>query len=79
MEYGNFYDIAKYGNEAWRGFFSQKEIAENAYIYLCEFILSKANGKPNHTMQELCKLLKQDGSEQCLEWALQIEEEIICK
>ena len=37
MEYGNFYDIAKYGNEAWRGFFSQKEIAENAYIYLQYF------------------------------------------
>ena len=79
MEYGNFYDIAEYGNQNWKGFFSPKEIACNAYDYLCEFNASKEQAKPTHTIQELCKLLKEDGSEECLEWALQIEEEIICK
>lgn len=27
MEYGNFYDIAEYGNANWKGNFTPKEIA----------------------------------------------------
>lgn len=40
MEYGDFYDIAEYGNANWKGNFTPKEIACNAYDYLVE----KANG-----------------------------------
>ena len=58
MEYENFYDIAAYGNCAWRGFFSPREVAKNAHIYTCDFEESSKMGKPNHTMQELCKLMK---------------------
>lgn len=76
MRYGEFYDIATYGNENWKGSFTPKEIACNAYDYLCEFKYSKRDGKLNHTMRELLKLLKEDGSEECLEWARQIESEI---
>lgn len=62
MEYGDFYDIAEYGNANWKGNFTQKEIACNAYDYLVEFEKSKNDEKPTHTIKELCKLLAEDGS-----------------
>ena len=76
MNYADFYDIAVYGNEAWKGSFTQKEIACNAYDYVCDFEVSKANKKLNHTIAELINLLKEDDSEKCLEWAEQIVREI---
>lgn len=76
MEFSDFYDIAVYGNEAWKGSFTPKEVACNAYDYLCEFKYSVRDGRPNHTMRELIRLLKEDGSEECLEWAERITREI---
>lgn len=43
LDYGFWYDVAKYGNENWKGCFSEKEISENAYTYKCEYDWSKAN------------------------------------
>ena len=60
MEYADFYDIAVYGNAVWKGSFTPKEVAENAYDYLCEFRCSKANGVITHTIKELVKLLIED-------------------
>ena len=60
LEYSDFYDIAEYGNERWKGNFSPREIACNAYDYLCEYQVSKIKGKPTHTMIELCKLICED-------------------
>ena len=60
MEYADFYDIAEYGNENWKGSFTQREIACNAYDYLCEYRYSVAKGKPTRTMIELCKLICED-------------------
>ena len=76
MNYEDFYNIAEYGNENWKGSFTPKEVACNAYDYMCEFKYSKRDGKPNHTMRELIKLLKEDGTEECLEWAERITREI---
>lgn len=76
MRFSDFYDIAVYGNQAWKGSFTPKEIACNAYDYACEFRYSRRDGKPTHTIIELLKLLKEDGSEECAEWARQIEEGI---
>lgn len=76
MEFADFYDIAVYGNEAWKGSFTPKEVACNAYDYLCEFKYSKQDTKLNHTMAELINLLKEDGTEECLEWANRITREI---
>lgn len=76
MDYADFYDIAVYGNEAWKGSFTQKEIACNSYDYVCDFEVSKANKKLNHTIAELINLLKEDGTEECLEWVNRIEREI---
>jgi hypothetical protein len=60
MTYENFYDIAMYGNKEWKGFFTDKEIACNAYDYLVEYEASKEAGKPTNTMLELCRLLLMD-------------------
>lgn len=76
MDYADFYDIAVYGNENWKGSFTPKEIACNAYDYACEFRYSKMDGIPTRTMKELCNLLKEDGTEECLEWAERITREI---
>ena len=76
LSYSDFYDIAEYGNENWKGSFTPKEIACNAYDYLCEFEASKANGEPTHTIEELAKLLVEDGSEEAKEWLYQIASEL---
>ena len=60
MEYADFYNIAEYGNENWKGSFTPREIACNAYDYLCEYRYSVAKGKPTRTMVELCKLICED-------------------
>ena len=60
LEYADFYDIAEYGNENWKGNFSQREIANNAYDYKVEYDYSIEQGKPTHTMIELCKLICED-------------------
>lgn len=60
MTYDDFYTIAEYGNENWKGSFTPREIANNAYDYLCEYQASKIKGKPTRTMTELCKLICED-------------------
>lgn len=66
MEYGNFYDIAEYGNANWKGNFTPKEIACNAYDYLVEFEESKARETVTPVIQELCKLLAEDVEERAV-------------
>ena len=60
MEYADFYNIAEYGNENWKGSFTPKEIACNAYDYKVEYDYSIEQDKPTHTMIELCKLICED-------------------
>ena len=76
LTYEDFYDIAVYGNEAWKGSFTQREIAANAYEYLCEFEDSKAKKRLNRTMLDLVDLLMQDNENECIEWATRILTEI---
>lgn len=76
LEYKDFYSIAEYGNEAWKGCFSAREIAENAYIYYADFQWSKKNNEVSHTIQELVNLLKEDESEECKYWVEQIMSEL---
>ena len=71
INYGFFYDIATYANENWRGKLSPKEVACNAYDYLCEYNVSIEQDKPTYTMQELYNLLEDDcknGSEEAKEF-----------
>lgn len=76
MSFEEMYDLAEYGNRAWKGGFSPREIACNAYEYMCALTESKEQGKPNETMETLCELLTQDGDENCLNWLNKIIEEI---
>lgn len=55
MTYDDFYTIAEYGNENWKGSFTPREIACNAYDYKVEYDYSIKQGKPTRTMIELCK------------------------
>lgn len=76
MTYSKFYDISEYGNENWKGSFTPREIACNAYDYLVEFQESKAKGKPTHTIIELAKLLLEDGSFESKCWLAMMKEEL---
>lgn len=76
MGFDDFYQIADYASENWKGNFSPREIANNTYDYLCEFELSKVNEEPTHTIKELCKLLAEDGSYECRWWLGEIAEEL---
>ena len=60
LEYVDFYTIAEYGNENWKGSFTPREIACNAYDYNVEYDYSIKQGKPTQTMIELCKLICED-------------------
>ena len=60
MEYADFYDIAEYGNKNWKGSFTPRGIACNAYDYLCEFYESKENEEPTEIIKTLCSLLEED-------------------
>lgn len=60
MIYLDFYDLCVKLNETQRGKFTEREIANNAYEYLCEYRYSKAIGKPTYDMQVLCELLVKD-------------------
>ena len=76
MDYGTFYRIAEYGNEAWKGSFSPSEIAENAHIYTCDFKWSKENGTIAHSIKELAKLLAEDGTEEAKDWLYDMASEL---
>lgn len=75
MEYGNFYDIAEYGNVNWKGSFTPEEVRQNAEDYFTEWKYSNEQGKATHTMEELCKLLIEDGEEECEQFLDNILEE----
>ena len=60
LEYADFYNIAEYGSENWKGCFTSREIANNAYDYKVEYDYSIEQGKPTRTMVELCKLICED-------------------
>lgn len=60
MEYDDFYKIAEYGSENWKGNFTPREIANYAYDYKVEYDYSIEQGKPTHIMIELCKLICED-------------------
>ena len=60
MDYDDFYVIAEYGNENWKGSFTPREIANNAYDYKVEYDYSIEQGKPTRIMIELCKLICED-------------------
>ena len=80
LDYSDFYDLAVYGNENWKGSFTPKEIACNAFDYYMDYLQSKwsAKGKLVGSMIELLNLLKLDGSEDVEYWKEEIEQIVNC-
>lgn len=76
MRYDNFYDIAVYLNGINRNTFTPKEIACNAYIYYADFQWSKENGEIAYNIQELSKLLAEDGTEEAKDWLYEMATEL---
>ena len=76
IDYSFFYTIAEYGNENWKGSFSPREVACNAYNYLCEFNSSKEDETPTEVIKTLYSLLIEDETEECLDWAYTIATEL---
>ena len=76
MGYDDFYSIAEYGNKNWKGCFTPREIANNAYDCLCEFQESKANNDPTEVIKTLCSLLAEAGSDECKLWLMEIAKEL---
>jgi hypothetical protein len=68
LEYEDFYDIAAYGNENWKGSYTPKEVAQNAYDYYSDFKASKESGIVMHSISKLIELLAEDGSEDAKYW-----------
>ena len=68
LEFEDFYDIAEYGNKNWKGSFTPKEVAQNAYDYMLEYEDSCSRGKATSTIEDLYQLLVDDGSDAVEYW-----------
>lgn len=82
MTYSDFYDIAVYGNGSWKGNFTDKEIAENAFEYFAAFEESKKSNSLEEIIASLVANLTEDvrscpdSSEEAKEWLAMICEEL---
>ena len=76
MTYVDFYNIAAYGSENWKGNFSPREIACNANSLWEDFLWSKSERIVPRTIVSLVKNLKEDDTEQSRKWISQIREEL---
>lgn len=76
MNYGFWYDVAEYMNEAGRGKFTPREIAGNAYEYLCEWELTCRNCEPSFNMQALMEELEATDDENAKGFLEEIREEL---
>lgn len=63
LDYGFWYDVAKYGNENWKAYLSEKEVADAAYTYKCEYDWSKANGSLSGVIGTVLEALHDDNND----------------
>lgn len=81
MNLKDFLRIAEYGNEMWKGSFTQEEVKENAEIYYADFQYSKENDTISETIKSLCRNLADDvrempDLEEPKQWLYQIASEL---
>lgn len=62
MEYADFYDIVTYLNTNANHAYSEKELACNAYNYLCDYEASKDAPTVESTIQSIINSLLEDWS-----------------
>lgn len=62
MNFSFWYDVAEYGNVSWNGGFTPREIAENAYEYMIEYVatINSVDGKVTPAIDTLMHLLHAD-------------------
>lgn len=77
LDYGFWYDVAVYANTAWKGSFTPKEVATNAYNYCTSWSYCwKAGGEVSDTIADLMIMLAEDGSEEASEFLEEIRKEV---
>ena len=76
INYEFFYNIALYANANWKGGFSNREIACNAYNYICDFQTSKETGVIAESIKYLYENLVEDNVDYTLDWAYDIAMEL---
>lgn len=59
INFSFWYDVAEYGNVSWNGGFTPREIAENAYEYMIEYVTS-INSDVTPAIDTLLHLLHTD-------------------
>lgn len=61
MKYQDFLEIARYGNENWKGYYTEEEVTRNARDYYANYEWSKANGQvDDYTTMFLLNNLAED-------------------
>ena len=78
--YEFWYNVATYCNEAWRGKFTEREVAKYAYDYKVEWDATVSQGKITHVIDTLLTQLIEDvveGSEEAKGFAGKICGEIL--
>lgn len=78
MRRKDFLDLAEYGNNAWKGAYSKREILENASNYYSDYIYALKTGHISSTIKYLIDNLKEDiksgeTSEKVKRWLSELE------
>lgn len=61
MKYQDFFELARYGNENWKGYYTEEEVTRNARDYYANYEWSKANGQvDDYTTMFLLNNLAED-------------------
>lgn len=80
MKYEDFFEIARYGNENWKGYYTEEEVTRNARDYYANYEWSKANKEiDEYTTMFLLEKLAEDwanGSSEPTKWLREMITEI---
>jgi hypothetical protein len=71
MTFKDFFRLAQYANESWRGCFTDEEIAENAHTYFEEY---NDLGCSSDIIRSMIEQLFEDGSDEALEYIAMMTE-----
>lgn len=79
MKYEDFLRIAEYGNENWKGCYTEEEVKQNAENYYIDYQWSIENDTISETIKVLCENLAEDAKlmpdlEEPKKWLNQIAE-----
>lgn len=76
MTFDDFYEIAEYANENWKGSFSEREVTENAVMLFEDFNWSLEAEIVSESIKTLLQNLDEDNCEESLHYANMIRHEL---